>query len=188
MHNQSPNLIELDAVKAEKQGVKMSEANGDSLSWYVVHTRPKQEDRTGTNLRTWGIETITPKLRVNKFNEFTGKLTQIVKPLFPRYIFSRFRYNELYHRVRYTRGVHSLVCFDNRPIPVDDEIIELVRLQIGGDGFVKTCDELKPGDEVVINNGRFQNFCGVFERRMPDSDRVRILLEHGEFSGPRRGG
>lgn len=62
-----------------------------------------------------------------------------------------------------------------------DEIIELVRLQIGGDGFVKTTDELKPGDQVIINNGRFQNFYGVFERGMPDSDRVRILLNTVNF-------
>lgn len=159
----------------------MSGANGDSLSWYVVHTRPKQEDRTSTNLRTWGIDTLAPKLRVNKFNEFTGKLTHIVKPLFPGYIFSRFAYNKTFHRVRYTRGVNSLVSFNNQPVPVADEIIELVQLQIGGDGFVKTMDELKPGDEVVINNGRFKNFYGVFERGMRDSDRVRILLNTVTF-------
>lgn len=159
----------------------MSQANGDSLSWYVVHTRPKQEDRTDANLTTLGIEVLTPKLRVHKFNEFTGRLSQIVKPLFPRYLFCRFKYNELYHRVRYTRGVHSLVCFNNQPIPVPDEIIELVRFQIGGDGFVRTMVELKPGDEVIINNGRFQNFRGVFEQGMPDSDRVRILLNTVSF-------
>lgn len=154
---------------------------GDSLCWYVVHTRPKQEDRTSTNLRTWGIETVNPKLRVDKFNEFTGRLTQIVKPLFPGYIFSRFKYNDVYHRVRYTRGVHSLVSFDNQPIPVAAEIIEVVRSQMGDDEFVKTFDEFKPGDEVMINNGRFQNLYGVFEREMPDSDRVRILLNTVSF-------
>ena len=159
----------------------MSTANGDSFSWYVVHTRPKQEDRTSTNLLTLGIETLNPKLHVNKFNEFSGKLTQIVKPLFPGYIFSRFRYNQNYHQVRYTRGVHSLVSFNNQPSTVADEIVELVRMQMGGDGFVKTLDELKPGDEVVITNGRFQNFYGVFERGMPDSDRVRILLNTVNF-------
>ena len=158
----------------------MSTATGDSFSWYVVHTRPKQEDRTSINLKTLGIETLSPKLRVNKFNEFSGKLTQIVKPLFPGYIFSRFRYNQNYHQVRYTRGVHSLVSFNNQPSIVADEIIELVRSQMGSDDFVKT-DELKPGDPVVINNGRFQNFRGVFERGMPDSDRVRILLNTVNF-------
>jgi len=159
----------------------MSSANGDTACWYVVHTHPKQEDRTNTNLRAWGIETFNPTLKVNKYNEFTGKVTHLIKPLFPSYIFSRFNYNDSYHRVRYTRGVHSLVSFSNVPVPVDDEIVELVKSQIGGDGFVKTFDDFKAGDEVVINHGRFQNFCGVFEREIPDSDRVRILLNTVSF-------
>ena len=156
-------------------------SSGDTACWYVVHTHPKQEDRTNTNLRAWGIETFSPTLKVNKYNEFTGKVTHLIKPLFPNYIFSRFNYNNSYHRVRYTRGVHSLVSFNNMPVQVDDEIVELVKSQIGGDGFVKTFDDLKAGDEVVINHGRFQNFCGVFEREIPDSDRVRILLNTVSF-------
>ncbi len=159
----------------------MSSAIGDSLNWYVVHTHPKQEERTGSNLRTLGLETLTPKLRGNRYNEFTGQLIHAVKPLFPSYIFARFKFNELYHRIRFTRGVHSLVCFNNNPTPVDEEIIALIRSRIGDDGFVKTMEELKPGDEVRINEGRFQNFCGVFEREMPDSDRVRILLNAVSF-------
>jgi len=73
------------------------------------------------------------------------------------------------------------VCFNNEPIPVDDEIIDLVRSRIGGDGFMKEFEELRAGDEVVINDGRFQDFYGVFEREMPDSDRVRILLNTVNF-------
>lgn len=159
----------------------MSQANEETLSWYVVHTHPKQEDRTSSNLRTWGIETISPKLQVEKYNEFSGKVSHLTKPMFPNYIFSRFNYNEVFHRVKYTRGVHSLVSFNNRPALVDDEIIELLQSQIGEDGFVKTLDQLEPGDEVVIKYGRFQNFCGVFEGGISDSDRVRILLNTVSF-------
>lgn len=159
----------------------MSSFNSDSLSWYVVHTHPKQEDRTTDNLMAWGIQTLTPKLRMKKYNQFSGKLTQLAKPLFPGYIFSRFRFNELYHKIRFTRGVHSLVSFNNEPVPVDDEIIDVVRSKIGGDGFVKEFEQLQAGDQVVINDGRFQNFCGVFEREMEDSDRVRILLDTVNF-------
>jgi len=148
----------------------------DSLSWYVVHTHPKQEDRASANLMAWGVETLTPKLRVKKYNQFTGRSTQVIKPFFPGYIFTRFKFNELYHKIRFTRGVHSLVCFNNKPIRIDDEIIDLVRSRTGDNGFVKEFEQLRAGDEVVINHGRFQNFCGVFEREMPDDDRVRILL------------
>jgi transcriptional antiterminator RfaH len=159
----------------------MLSATGDTLNWYVVHTHPNQEERTNSNLRTFGLETLTPKLRVNRYNQFTGQSIRIVKPLFPSYIFARFRFNELYHRIRFTRGVQSLVCFNNSPTPVDEEIVDLVRSRIGSDGFVKTIEELKAGDEVVINEGRFQNLYGVFEREMPDAARVRILLSAVNF-------
>ena len=46
---------------------------------------------------------------------------------------------------------------------------------------MKTAEELKPGDAVVIKDGRFKNLCGVFERGMPDADRVRILLNAVSF-------
>lgn len=125
--------------------------------------------------------TLAPRLLVDKYNQFTGQLTQVVKPLFPGYIFARFKFNKFYHRIRFTRGVHSLVMFNNTPAPVDDEIIELIRSRVGSDGFVKTTEDLKPGDVVVIKDGRFKNLCGVFERGMPDADRVRILLNTVSF-------
>lgn len=158
----------------------MSTAIADNLHWYVVHTHPKQEDRANSNLVGF-LETLAPKLRVNKYNEFTGQVSRIARPLFPGYIFSRFRFNELYHKIRFTRGVHSLICFNNEPTPVDDNIIDMIRARIGDDGFVKTADELKVGDEVRINDGRFENFCGVFERELPDMDRVSILLNTIRF-------
>jgi transcriptional antiterminator RfaH len=180
--NVFPRFIKLRLqTQRSERASKMLSANGDTLSWYVVHTHPKQEERTNHNLSTWGIETLTPRLQVNKVNEFTGKVTHIARPLFPGYIFSRFKYNDVFHRVRYTRGVHSLVSFNNTPAVLDDEIVELMRMQIGKDGFVKTLDQLEPGDEVIINNGRFQNFRGVFESGISDSDRVRILLDTVSF-------
>ena len=154
----------------------MSAAIEDTLNWYVVHTHPKQEERTTSNLLAFGLETLSPKLRVNKYNQFTGQPSALVKPLFPGYIFSRFRYNELFHKIRFTRGVHSLVSFNNTPATIDDEIIEMLRSRVGNDGFVKTGEDFKAGDAVRIKEGRFENFCGVFERELSDTDRVRILL------------
>lgn len=159
----------------------ISNSDTDALMWYVVHTHPKQEDRANSNLKTLGLETLTPRFRLRKYNQYTGKLSQAVKPLFPGYIFTRFKFSEAYHRVRFTRGVHSLVCFNNRPTPVDDEIIDLVRSRVGDDGYVTAFEGLKAGDEVRINEGRFQNLCGVFEREMQDADRVQILLSTVSF-------
>lgn len=162
----------------------MSDANGDILNWYVVHTHPQQEERASHNLKYWGIETLTPKVQANRVNEFTNKPIRMAKPMFPSYIFGRFRYNAEYHRVRFTRGVQSVVTFTGTPTPVEDEIVDLIRSRIGMDGLVKTLDELdelRAGDVVVIKDGRFKDLCGVFDREMQDSDRVRILLNTVNF-------
>jgi transcriptional antiterminator RfaH len=161
----------------------MSNPIEDTLSWYVVHTHAKQEERASCNLQAWGLETLNPKLLVNKCNQYTGQLSRVYKTLLTGYIFARFRFNDLYHKIRFTRGVHSLVCFNNRPTPVDEEIINLIRSRIGTDGFVKTLAELKAGDQVVINDGRFRELHGVFEREMQDADadRVTILLSSVNF-------
>lgn len=153
----------------------------DTLRWYVVHTHPKQEDRTTTNLQVLGIETLSPKLQSKRYNQFTGQLIRAVRPLFPSYIFARLKFNDSYHRVRFTKGAHSLVSFNNEPTPIDDEVVDLIRARIGSDGLVSMREELKLGDEVLINEGRFQNFCGIFEREMEDADRVCILLNTVSF-------
>jgi hypothetical protein len=69
--------------------------------------------------------------------------------------------------------VHSVITFTGTPTPVDDEIVHLIRSRIGDDGFVKTLEDLKVG--------RFKDFCGVFDREMQDTDRIRILLNTVNF-------
>ena len=148
----------------------------DSLLWYVVHTHPKQEDRCDSNLRAWHVETFAPKLRERQYNQFTGKPTHLIKPLFPGYIFARFRVVDAIQKVRFTRGVHSVVSFGGGPTPVDDEIIEIIKARIGEDGFIKTGSDLRPGDKVTIKEGPMRDLAGVLEREVKASDRVMILL------------
>src|ERR1044071_7970102 len=154
----------------------MSNVVNDERSWFLIQTKPKQEDRAISNLRAWNVETLSPQFRDVSYNEFTGLPRYTVKPLFSRYVFARFNLERLFHKVRYTRGVQGLVGFGDGPTEVDEEIIALVRSRIGQDGFVQLGDRIKPGDTVVIQEGAFQNLTGVFEREMKDSDRVEVLL------------
>src|SRR5689334_16613864 len=88
-----------------------SEIGQDTSQWYVVHTNPKQEERADSNLRAWGVETLHPKLKTRRFNEFTGAPTVTTKPLFPRYIFAKFNAREQLAKISFTRGVHYVVSF-----------------------------------------------------------------------------
>ena len=155
----------------------INEVAAEDPRWYVIHTNPRQEDRSHNNLKAWQVETLAPKIKERRVNQFTGKSTFFTKPLFSRYIFARFKVSELLQKVRFTRGVQGVVSFGNAPVPVEDEVIELIRSRIGEDGFVQTNDELKRGDEVVITAGPLRNFVGIFERELADTDRVMLLLK-----------
>ena len=149
----------------------------DSTRWYAVHTHPKQENRAGSNLTSWNVEIFFPRIRDARFNAFTGKPTYIIKPLFPGYLFARFAVNNLLHKVRYTRGVHSVVCVGDTPASIGDNVIEIISAQTDQEGFIKIDDELKPGTKVLIQAGPFAGLTGIFERETKDADRIKILLD-----------
>jgi transcription elongation factor/antiterminator RfaH len=149
----------------------------DVTRWYVIHTHTKQEDRAGNNLRVLGIPIFDPKIMVRRYNQFSISPTYVTKPLFPRYIFAQFKVHDLYHKVRFTRGVYTVVSFGEGPTPIAEEVIMLIRSNIKGDGFVRIDEEVRPGDRVMVKDGPLKNFAGIFEREMRDTDRIRILLE-----------
>ena len=153
----------------------------NTARWYVIHTHPRQERRADENLRAWGLETFSPLISVagsrSRCSGTVAPLRQprVPKPLFPGYIFARFDCQSLLHKVRFTRGIHHVVSFGDAPIPVDNELIAIIRSRIGENGFVRL-EELHPNDKVLIESGPFQGFMGVFEKRLRDPDRVVVLL------------
>jgi transcriptional antiterminator RfaH len=153
----------------------------DMPIWYAIHTHPKQETRAEQNLQAWNVETFLPRIRDCRFNEFTSEPSYFSKPLFPGYLFARFGLNSLLHKVRFTRGVHSIVCIGIDPAPVDDNVIEIIAAQLDAAGFVKLGDDLEPGAKVLIQAGPFKGLTGIFEREASAADRIRILLDCVSF-------
>jgi transcription elongation factor/antiterminator RfaH len=155
----------------------MSGEYSDGSEWYVVRTHPGQEDRAASNLSSLGIETLAPRLKTRAASRFTGFPVTTIKPLFPSYIFGRMRLPEMLHKVRYTRGVHSLVSFGNCPAQIEFEIIQSIRARVAADGFVRLGDDFKPGDRVLVKDGALRSFTAIFEEETHDIERVRILLQ-----------
>lgn len=144
--------------------------------WYVIYTKNNEEDRAERNLAAWGLETFYPRIKKKQLNEFSGKAIYFSRPLFPRYIFARFNAETLLHKVCNSRGVQKVLCIDNGPVPVDDEIISLIQSKVAEDGFVMLNETFAHGDEVRIKDGSFRGINGVFDRTMKDKNRVMILM------------
>jgi transcriptional antiterminator RfaH len=143
-------------------------------SWYAIHTHPRQENRAESNLRAWNVETFAPKVKECRYSN--GAFVQLVKPLFSQYIFGRFKAQEMLHKVSFTRGVSDVVSFGGSPTLIDEQIINVIKMQIGDDGFISLGESLQAGDVVKIKDGPLKNFVGVFERKASNANRVMLLL------------
>ena len=143
--------------------------------WYAVYTKPGREDSVGFRLHNIGLEVLNPRIKLKKFKR--DKLIEVVEPLFPSYLFANFDKGKYSHLISYTRGVRYIVGKTN-PIIVQDEVINALKEGLRGDNII----EVKPfrftkGDKVLIKDGPFKDFYGIFEKETKGPERVMILLE-----------
>lgn len=145
------------------------------MSWYTVYTKPRNEDTVASRLQDAGIKVINPKLRSKQYRHY--RLIEVIEPLFPCYLFARFDRDRYFHLVTYTRGVRYIVG-KNNPVVVPDEIISTIRESMEEDNIVV----IKPprfekGEKVLIRDGPFKDFYGIFERETRGTERVMIFLD-----------
>ena len=150
-------------------------ALNDDTEWYAVHTKPMEEDRAAFNLSRWEVPIFAPKLKKRRASGYGSEY--VSRPLFSNYIFARFNAVRQLYNINFTRGVHSVVSFGGQPIPIDDDVIDVIKKRLDEDGFVRRDEDLKAGDRVRINSGPFQSLVGVFKQNTNNNERVRILLD-----------
>jgi transcriptional antiterminator RfaH len=143
-------------------------------SWYVIHTKPGNEHRVETNLSNQEIEVFLPLLEV--FQDCHGKLVQKVRPLFPNYLFANLDLDVHYYKVKWTRGVNKILGVGGEPIPISEKVIQTIKAQRGENNFIKLDDGLEKGNIVQFTSGPFKDLMGVFDKKMSDGNRVRVLL------------
>jgi transcriptional antiterminator RfaH len=99
-----------------------------------------------------------------------------VAPLFPCYLFARFDFELECARLRYTRGLQGVVCFGDQPAIVPEWLITELkqRCELGPVELPER--RLLPGEPVLVVDGPFRDFEGVFDRHLPGTERVAILL------------
>ncbi len=144
------------------------------VNWYLVYTKPKNEDIVSQKFVEAGFQVLNPKLKERKV--YRRKLQDIISPLFPCYIFVRFDGSNDYRLVKYTRGVKSIVGTVSEPSIVPDEIIESISARIKDSVVTLKPEELVKGEEVIISSGPLEGLSAIFERELKGTERVSILL------------
>jgi transcription antitermination factor NusG len=144
--------------------------------WYVLHSKPHKEEFLAEQLELRNMETYSPHIRVQVVNPRARHR----RPYFPGYLFVRTDLEALGPSVlQYVPGSAGLISFGGEAAFVPDGLINAIRHRVdeinnaGGELF----EVLKPGEKVVVHSGPFAGYEGIFDVRLPGTERVRILLK-----------
>jgi transcriptional antiterminator RfaH len=149
-------------------------SNGSNgLKWFVVQSKPREEERARYFLEEKGFDTYLPMMEVLKVRGFKNVKTE--SALFPGYLFCRFNPDDSLAHVRWTRGVKKLLPESVNPIPVESEVVEAIKSLQQHDGVIRQ-KPLKQNDRIRVARGPMKDVLGVFDHWTSDSGRVRVLL------------
>ena len=145
-------------------------------SWYLVYTKPRQEDVAMTNLARQGYGVYLP--RVRQLRKRQGRRVPVVEPLFPRYLFIHLdTHTDNWGPIRSTLGVASLVRFGREPARVPDELVAFLQQKEGQHGLHAWAEPAyKTGDRVRVAEGAFQGYEGILLAKT-SRERVIVLLD-----------
>jgi transcriptional antiterminator RfaH len=142
--------------------------------WYTLHTRLNAEYSVATVLQKRGAQIYLPEIKVFELHQ-----RQVRKPFFPGYLFTKLDFEATgLLQLQWTPGLRHVVAFDNQPVPLADEVIELIRHKLGEieavDGW-NGCP-FQPGDTVRITKGPLQDLLAIFDKANTSGKHVQILL------------
>ena len=144
------------------------------MHWYAVNTKSHHEQLAELNLQRLGVETFYPQIKQRKV--IRRKEKTVIGPLFPGYLFARFHVATSYRAVTYARGVRRIVAFGSTPARVDEDLIQGMKTRLCNGYVSPNPRRLAPGQVVRIQDGPLSGIEAVFEREMPDHQRVVLLL------------
>ena len=141
--------------------------------WYLVYTKPRQEEVALTNLTRQGYGVYLPRLR--QWRKRRGKRLLIVEPLFPRYLFIHLdSHSDNWIPIRSTLGVMALVRFGTEHARVPDDLIAHLKSHEGAEGLHEWAEpKLAVGDRVRVAEGPLAGYEGVL---LAKSGRERVIL------------
>jgi len=146
-----------------------------SKRWYVLRSKPRKERTLAHYAQSENHDVFFPTIPRKPVNRRASR----VRPLFPGYMFVHTDLDRVgestFHWMPLSQG---LVHIGGEPAPVAEGIIRALRKQVHqiqeAGGLHK--GGLKHGDLILVKDGVFQGYEGIFDVHLSDGERARILL------------
>lgn len=147
--------------------------------WYLIHSKPREEDLARENLERQGYQTYLPKVLGRKRQR--GKTIRSIQPMFPRYLFIHLSdKTDDWGPIRSTTGVSTLVRFGITPAKVPENLVSNLKDKENEKGYHDLpMKKLNPGDNIIIAEGPFEGYEATLFSQA-SRDRVVVLLKIAE--------
>lgn len=144
--------------------------------WYLIYTKPRQENLAQENLQRQGYETYLP--RVYQVRRRSGRYVKTIEAFFPRYLFIKLdTESDNWAPIRSTLGVSKMVRFDGIPAVVPDALIDALRKNEDDDGIQSLKqNNLVRGDKVTIIDGPLAGYQGIYQQQN-SAERIAVLVD-----------
>ena len=148
----------------------------DNPKWYVAQIKANGFDRAVANLARQGFLTFSPMQ--NKTVRHARQLRNVLRPIFPGYLFVQFGAERSdWRKINSTFGVSRLVSFAKSvPAPVPDALIAGLQARCDAQNILLPIRDIEIGEKVRLLSGAFADFVGEVED-MVGQDNVRVLLD-----------
>ncbi len=131
--------------------------------WFVLYTKSRHEKFVEKRLTEKGIESFTPTVLVRK--KWSDRIKFIEQPLFRSYCFAKFPLKDKVKIVS-EPGVVHLIHFKNKYVPVEDEVIDSLKILVENKIQIDPHPYLKVGRRVRVKNGPLRGVEGyILEKR-----------------------
>lgn len=146
------------------------------MDWCVVYTNVNKETIAEKNLIGQNFITYMPKYK--KIISHARKISMVIKPLFPRYLFVNVDLvAQRWPIINSTYGVNAIISMEGKPVIISEEIINKIKLCEKPDENINVVPYsfMTKGDEVNILEGVFSGKKGIFNG-LTDNNRVKVLF------------
>lgn len=144
------------------------------MNWIVIRTKSNMEIKVSLYLINQGFETFLPKYK--KFISHARKVSQVEKPLFPRYIFVNISKQKEWQRINNTHGVSNILMNDNIPSYIPENVFDSFVNEFDSDGFLKFKQGFKTGEQIKIINYSFHKYKTIFKEYV-GKKKAKLLLK-----------
>ncbi|RPF47489.1 transcription antitermination protein nusG [Hydrogenoanaerobacterium saccharovorans] len=151
----------------------------ENAKWYVIHTYSGYENKVATNIEksveNRSLQDLIPEVRVptETVTEIKdNKKREVERKIFPGYVLVKMVLtDDSWYVVRNTRGVTGFVGPASKPVPLTDEEVEALGVE------VKQIEvNYAVGNIVAIVDGPLEGFTGVVEELDLDKNKVKVVV------------